>query len=60
MVYQIRINTDNAAFQAEDNCELSRILHDLACSVVLNGTDRRTLRDRNGNTCGTAQLLEKV
>ena len=58
MELMININLDNAAFEDDPGAEVARILHNLAASYEERGhvQDTRTLRDRNGNTVGSARV----
>lgn len=55
----ITLSTDNAAF--EDDCEVSRILRELARNWedYRNG-NRSKLMDINGNAVGTVDIEEEV
>lgn len=64
-MFQLTINTDNAAFGDGDNaaeaCELARILRMLAETFDSDGWvgDEGRLRDINGNTVGNWTLTEE-
>ena len=53
-MYNITINTDNAAFE-DAGMETSRILRRLADDVESMGLCEYVLRDINGNRVGNAQ-----
>lgn len=56
MKFVLEIDTDNAAFADDVNCEVSRILRQAAEGVELGQVpfsgERKRLRDINGNTVG--------
>lgn len=49
----IRISTENDAFTDAPASEIARILRDLAAQYERDGEPLRTIRDANGNRCGT-------
>ena len=51
----IEINGGGAAFEEQPRAEVARILRELAIDIEL-GVDRTTLRDVNGNKCGTVSM----
>jgi hypothetical protein len=54
--YTITIDLGNAAFEAQEGLEVSRILRSLANACEVNGVATATsLRDVNGNTVGQAK-----
>lgn len=53
----IRINLDNAAFEADPIAEVARILHRYAGSANRDGMNRNLL-DHNGNLVGRAEITE--
>ncbi len=54
-MYNITIETGNAAFGEHPKFEVARILRQLAENVELYGLGEDTLRDVNGNIVGNAQ-----
>lgn len=52
----IRIQTGNAAFEDAPASEVARILRELADGFEHDGIPAQTLRDVNGNTCGTVTI----
>ena len=55
MQFTLAIESDNEAF-AEAQSEVVRILRDVADQME-SGTDCANIRDANGNTVGTFELL---
>ena len=55
MTLHIELEMDNAAFEPNRRGEIKRILTKIA-SAIFAGDDPRTLRDINGNTCGTVDI----
>ena len=58
MEYLIRIDTGNAAFDENRECELARILRSVSHTLE-NGRTNMTLLDINGNKVGSAKLVTK-
>ena len=52
----IKINTSNATFEADQFGEVGRILRELADKIEDGEIYPKSLRDINGNTCGTYHL----
>jgi len=66
-MFKIEITTDNAAFEGDDlGAEVAKHLIDLArrigdmsrerIAVMCNRTEVFTIRDSNGNRCGSARF----
>lgn len=55
-MFKMQVAMDNAAFESND--ELVRILRDVADRVERLREFPFTLRDVNGNTVGTADVIE--
>jgi len=56
----IQIQTGNAAFDESPTREVARILRDLASRFERDGLPPETLRDLNGNACGTVAIEARV
>ena len=54
----IKIETGNAAFEDSPTAEIARILRKLADDFERNGIPPETLRDINGNFCGSVHIVE--
>ncbi len=52
----VTINCDNAAFQPEPECEVARILKELANKLEYGGMGEYSLRDVNGNRVGEVKV----
>lgn len=52
----MNINTTGEAFGEFPEVEIASILRDLACKFDVNGILGQTLRDMNGNICGTVVI----
>ena len=56
MTITIRLKTDNAAFEDDQDAEIARILAEYLLTVGRFGFDSRKLRDINGNIVGTVKV----
>lgn len=54
-MFTLRINTDNAAFDGGDLCEVARILRQVADKLD-RGHENGTCRDCNGNDVGSFDM----
>jgi len=54
----IQIKCDNEAFEGYPECEVSRILKDLAKMVLHHGMNDHSLFDVNGNKVGKFEVKE--
>jgi hypothetical protein len=52
----INIRTSGAAFEDSPTSEIARILRKLADQFENDGIPAQTLRDVNGNTCGSVAI----
>ena len=55
--FTVFIRTGNDAFQPDTREEIARILRELADKVESGGIPPHTLKDYNGNTVGTANVI---
>jgi len=55
----INIEMDNAAFDADPQAELARILHDLADRMADGINDVTRIFDANGNRIGQAEYYDE-
>lgn len=56
-MFTLKIETDNAAFEPQPECEVATILAQLAEQLQESGPVSGTLRDSNGNTVGHYQFI---
>lgn len=51
-MFELKIDTSNAAFEADAGAEIARILREVADLIVDTGNWDATIQDVNGNTVG--------
>jgi hypothetical protein len=59
MHFRLNINTDNAAFEGEKLVPELTAISDKALTRIYNDETSGTLRDSNGNTVGSYQLVDE-
>ena len=59
MKINIEINTDNQAFEFDENMEISRILKELIDNHDFLNREQVKLFDHNGNSVGIAKIINE-